>query len=498
MLITDGLIGSEHEVLQAIAHGLPASSRVHTIGVGSGVNRSLTQPAARAGRGVELVVGLGEDVEVGVKRLLARTSQPLVTEVTVTGSAVVDVAPQRVPDVYGGSPALISVQLRPEGGDLVIRGKTALGDLEERVVVKPLAHGEGSRVVATLFGRERVEDLEQNRVIEGHGQSAHFDGLIEKAGLEFQISTRLTSWVAVSQLQTVDPRAPRRVETQPQAPVFGLSAEGVGLRSLAAPSAPGGGMNQLRGLSSLAPVVATEAKRKLSKDAPSVQKEEAFSSLRVRDDAGAAEDESADFAAGEPEALPPEEPTGASSLPRPAPPKAAAPASLSEKGRAKAPARSSSAPEQKKQGLGLGDLMRKAFGLGSSEGGDGERAETVAEPASAAQVIRRFVASLARWSGRRLSVSFEVDQAFTWAPLSVRLELTDGSFVDAAVVVELTTTPGTYGPKVTIRSWSTPGAARTTRSACTSKMAPNRSRSRCNFSPRVERRTRHVAGNGGR
>ena len=49
VLVTDGLIGFETEVVGAIVRGLPASSRVHTVGVGSAVNRSLTAAAARAG-----------------------------------------------------------------------------------------------------------------------------------------------------------------------------------------------------------------------------------------------------------------------------------------------------------------------------------------------------------------------------------------------------------------------------------------------------------------
>lgn len=50
VVITDGLIGFEQEIVQAILERLPQGSRVHMVGVGSSVNRSLTAPAARAGR----------------------------------------------------------------------------------------------------------------------------------------------------------------------------------------------------------------------------------------------------------------------------------------------------------------------------------------------------------------------------------------------------------------------------------------------------------------
>jgi Ca-activated chloride channel family protein len=127
VLITDGMIGFESQVVAAIADKLPASSRLHTVGVGSSVNRSLTGPAARAGHGLEVVIGIGEDPERAVSRLLARTSAPLLVDLTVSGSAVIDHAPLKLPDLFAGAPALIGVAMRSEGGEVVVRGRTAEG-----------------------------------------------------------------------------------------------------------------------------------------------------------------------------------------------------------------------------------------------------------------------------------------------------------------------------------------------------------------------------------
>lgn len=241
ILITDGLIGGESEVLSAILQKLPRASRVHTVGIGSAVNRSLTQPAARAGRGVELLVGLGEDVERAAGRLVARTCAPLITELSVTGSAVEAFAPQRIPDVFAGAPALIPLRLRAEGGELLVRGRTATGEYRQRLEVQPIRPATGSRAVCSLFAREAVEDLELSLA----GGEAHriVDPQIEQLGLSFQISTRLTSWVAVSPQQTVDPTSPTRHQQMPQELPHGMSVEGLGLRrpahAIAPPPPPG-------------------------------------------------------------------------------------------------------------------------------------------------------------------------------------------------------------------------------------------------------------------
>jgi Ca-activated chloride channel family protein len=227
VLVTDGLIGFETEIVAAVARDLPPGSRLHAVGVGSAVNRSLTAAAARAGRGAEVVVGLDEDVDAAVGRLIARTRAPLVTDLRLDGPALLAAAPARLPDLLAGGPALIGVMLRPEGGGLRARGRTPGGDWVATLEVPALEAGAGSPAVVALYGREAVEDLEC-RAAAGE---AGVDAEIERLGLAFQIATRLTSWVAVSEEPAVDPTGPARRVRMPQALPDGLSVEGLGLRA---------------------------------------------------------------------------------------------------------------------------------------------------------------------------------------------------------------------------------------------------------------------------
>jgi Ca-activated chloride channel family protein len=234
VLVTDGQIGFEREVVSAILEKLPSGACLHAVGVGSAVNRSLTGSAARAGRGVEVILGLGEDPERGARRIVACTESPLVVDVTLEGSALLASAPARRSALFAASPVLASVKLRPEGGELVARGRTEDGTWEQRVLVPACAPGEGPQAVVALFGREAVEDLEMDRAATGRTDA---DQAIETLGLEFQIATRLTSWVAVAEEPSVDPLEPLRRVKMPQALPYGMSMEGLGLRSGGVPSA---------------------------------------------------------------------------------------------------------------------------------------------------------------------------------------------------------------------------------------------------------------------
>lgn len=434
VLITDGLIGSEHEVLTAIARRLPEGSRVHTIGVGSGVNRSLTQPAARAGRGVELVMGLGEDVEVMIRRLLARTSAPLLTEVTLEGSALELSAPQRLPDVYGGAPALLSMRLKASGGTLTVRARSAVGDFEESISVPSVEVGTGSRSVATLFARELVEDLETQRFVEpGHSVEA----AVTELGLSFQISTRLTSWVAISEQLTVDPRLPRRNVTQPQELAYGLSAEGVGLRPASGPTVSRSAAGGMANLSMRAPAPARtrgeaeESKRKeespmdrARRVEPVMHDEDALepeaegerileSGLNLEGGLGEAAPEEADGFADDEAAAP-----------------KAAPAPTGAPPRSQAPAKDAPQAPPKSRGFGLGQLvdkLKKAITPGP--GG------------------RRLFAKLLRQHGTRLDLELTVDETLDWVPAKDAIvELADGTTVKAQVNFSFTTSNGVYGP----------------------------------------------------
>ncbi len=398
VLITDGLIGSENEVLHAILDKLPAGSRVHCVGVGSGVNRSLTMPAARAGRGVELIIGIGEDAEVAAKRLLARTMAPLVTEVEVSGSAVVAVAPEHPMDLFGGAPAMLCFKLNPAGGELVVRGKTAEGNYLERMTVSPIERGEGSAAIAKLFARECVEDLETRAA--GGGNRAQLDSQVEQLGLNFQISTRLTSWVAVSQNQTVDPTAPRRHEKVPQNLPYGMSAEGVGLRQSAAmPAVTGAPMRMMK---RAAPPAAAGAVSSAS------YRQEALDGARA-DDSRASLD--LDGGGGTEEEVMAEEPQEFAELERMVKQKSAprgAPPPSPVKDEAKEPADKLTEVRSKK---------------------DREQPRT-------------FTARLLQLKDGRMAVEFTVDgDTLVWAPVNVRVELADGSFVAARVDVRRTTTP---------------------------------------------------------
>jgi len=229
LLISDGLIGFEQQIIAEAVTRLPSRSRVHCLGVGHGVNRSLTRPLARAGHGVELIVAPGEDAERVVGSLLERTVEPLLIGLELDGSALADeplLAGSRG-DLFAGAPTRVAIACRPEGGRLTLRARSAEGAWVQHLEIPATAVGEGDPALCRHFAREQVEDVE---TLIAAGLARDGDARIEQLGLRYRIATRMTSWIAVSEQVTVDPTAPTRTVEQPHELPAGMSAEGLGLR----------------------------------------------------------------------------------------------------------------------------------------------------------------------------------------------------------------------------------------------------------------------------
>jgi len=227
VLVTDGYVGGEEQLVAMLHENLPESCRMHVVGVGSGVNRALATSIARAGRGAELLVGLDEDAERCAVALVDKTRAPVLTDVTITGDALVEHAPEHLPDVFAGSPIVAALKLRASGGDLVVRGNTAAGVWTQKVRMPAIDAGEGNAAVTALFAREQVADLEVRWSI--GKETRAIDADIERIGLVFQISTRRTSWVAIDEDRTVDPRLGSQHVEVPQELPYGTSAASFGL-----------------------------------------------------------------------------------------------------------------------------------------------------------------------------------------------------------------------------------------------------------------------------
>jgi Ca-activated chloride channel family protein len=232
VLLTDGDVNFESEVVGEVAAS--GNARLHVVAIGAAPNRALTQQAAMAGRGLELLVSDEASAARAAERLVKNTAHPVLTQLTLSGTAVVRVSRSRLcVDVFAGQPLLIPVEVSAQGGTLILQGLEA-GYETPWTWSTELSHvGAASQRTLTslplgaILGRVRVSELEMQHALHGvgghsrqrEGQATTIDQRIEKVALRHRIVSRRTSLVAIAETPSSDPNQPRRqVEIEVEMP----------------------------------------------------------------------------------------------------------------------------------------------------------------------------------------------------------------------------------------------------------------------------------------
>jgi Ca-activated chloride channel family protein len=218
--MTDGYVGNDLEIIAEIQKH--PNARIFSFGIGNSVNRLLLDKMARYGRGEVDYVGLNDDGEAAARRFHERVRNPLLTDIAVDwgGLAVTDVYPNRIPDLFGAKPIVLTGRYqRPGRGIVRLRAKMSGRPVTREIAVDLPATEPDHDVLATLWARARVDDLSGTP-----GEDVR--EAITQLGLDYRLMTQFTSFVAVEEMMVTTDGQPRRVEVPVEMP-DGVSYRGV-------------------------------------------------------------------------------------------------------------------------------------------------------------------------------------------------------------------------------------------------------------------------------
>lgn len=227
VLLTDGYIGNDREIIGEVRDRLKPGNRLFSFGVGSSTNRFLLDRLAEVGRGVSQVVRQDEKLDDAVERFFKQLSNPVLTNVQMRWEgpgAAPEIYPGAAPDLFAAQPLVIfgrKKDLQP--GTLVITGTQAGGKrYEERFKLTFDQLGDGA--IAQLWARSRIKDL-MNQLY-GNEVKSLVDEVTNTA-LAYRLLSQYTAFVAVSQEVRVDPDGTRRSVEVPVELPEGVSYEGI-------------------------------------------------------------------------------------------------------------------------------------------------------------------------------------------------------------------------------------------------------------------------------
>ena len=211
VFLTDGAIGYELTVLQAIADQV-GSGRLFAFGVGPAPNRWLLDEMAHFGGGATTWLRQGEDPASAVDRFVETIDRPVLTDITVDWGdwEVEDTWPQRMPALYAGQPLLLATRIVRRGTtDVVVRGR--LGERPFETRVRPV-EAEAGRAIPSTWARQAIAGLERQQI---WGEDDDLADRILTTSLQEQVLSQYTAFVAVDRSTVVAPGGPARSVEQP-------------------------------------------------------------------------------------------------------------------------------------------------------------------------------------------------------------------------------------------------------------------------------------------
>ena len=193
VFITDGAIGNEQQLFDAIAKGR-GRTRVFMVGIGSAPNSYLMTRAAELGRGTFTQIGEGGQVVERMKELFGKIGNPAITDIhaQIFGSTA-KITPEELPDLYQGEPVMLMADSGSLSGVLKITGMIGDRPWEVKLPLVDAAQGKG---VSKLWARRKIAELEMASTL-GQIAQADADKAVLKTALEHNIVSSLTSLVAV-------------------------------------------------------------------------------------------------------------------------------------------------------------------------------------------------------------------------------------------------------------------------------------------------------------
>ncbi|GAB4352039.1 MAG: hypothetical protein Fur0042_20410 [Cyanophyceae cyanobacterium] len=228
VLLTDGYIGNDVEIIGTVREQLQRRNRLFSFGVGSSVNRFLIERLAEVGRGMAQVVRYDEPIDAAVETFFGQIANPVLTDVAIRWEGPGDAPvlyPSAAPDLFAAQPlVLFGRKGDRQNGTLIITGRTAQGQPYEQRFNLTFDQGDNNPAIAQLWGRARLKDL----MLQMNG--GEVQSLVEAAtqtALDYRLLSNYTAFVAVSEEVRVDPDGTRRTVAVPVEMPDGVSHEGI-------------------------------------------------------------------------------------------------------------------------------------------------------------------------------------------------------------------------------------------------------------------------------
>jgi len=205
VLLTDGYIGNENQILAEVQRYLKLGNRLHSFGTGSSVNRFLLNRIAEIGRGISRIVRYDEPTEELAEQFFGQINNPVLTNIHLYWQGEGEppiIYPATPPDLFAEQPlVLFGCKKDARPGRLEVTG-TIAGGQQYQQSFELNFEDRGNPAIAQLWGRARIKDL-MNQMVKGETKVGV--ETVTDTALTYQLLSHYTAFIAVSDEVRVNP-----------------------------------------------------------------------------------------------------------------------------------------------------------------------------------------------------------------------------------------------------------------------------------------------------
>ncbi|EAU69912.1 inter-alpha-trypsin inhibitor family heavy chain-related protein-hypothetical secreted or membrane-associated protein containing vWFA domain [Stigmatella aurantiaca DW4/3-1] len=212
VLLTDGQVGNEAEILQAVLRARK-TARIYSFGIGTNVSDALLKDMARQTDGAVEFIHPGERIDDKVVAQFSRALAPRITELQAHFEGVegTELAPAELPALVDAVPwTLLGRYTTPGRGKVTLKGRSGAEPFVLSVPVDFPAVSDRP-AVEKLWAAERIRGWESAE-LDGRRAQRMKERIVQLA-VEHQLVTRHTSFVVVEE-RTGERRASGQPETR--------------------------------------------------------------------------------------------------------------------------------------------------------------------------------------------------------------------------------------------------------------------------------------------
>lgn len=240
--MTDGYIGNEYEIIRLLGDKI-GQARLFAVGVGSGVNRFLLDEMGSQGRGFTRYMDPQRDLTEQAHELAHRLQTPVLADISVDFGDLDarEVSPAAIEDLFAGESVRVMGRYRSPGTYRIeVNGRSGKGEVTIPMEVELPGEASDGEAVELVWAQAKIDEYMRTLTTPKKLRSTELTDeqikeIVTQMGLDHALSTRWTSFVAVSE-EVVNPNPSDLAKGHvPEAQVAGVERSGYGQRANAQP-----------------------------------------------------------------------------------------------------------------------------------------------------------------------------------------------------------------------------------------------------------------------